>query len=134
LVPTEKERTRQLSVTLENVPGQLGRLCRVLAQADVNVRGMAINEGSDVSTIRLVVSDTAAAERALREAGLMYVVRDVVLLKVDDRPGALEAVAVRLGDSGINIQYMYGTGDSGQGKAILVLRPDDAEGALQSID
>jgi hypothetical protein len=55
------EKVTQVSVALENVPGQLGRMCRVLAQADVNIRAISISDAADLSTIRLCVSNAAAA-------------------------------------------------------------------------
>jgi hypothetical protein len=127
------EKAKQLSVTMENVPGQLERICRVLAQTKVNIRGLSVADATDLSTIRLLVSDPAAAQKALREAGLACSAQEVLVLKLDDRPGALESVAARLGDARVNIQYIYGSGDSGKGKGILVLKADDVDLARQTL-
>jgi len=127
------EKAKQLSVTMENVPGQLERLCRVLAQAKVNIRGLSVADATDLATIRLLVSDPAAAQKALREAGLACSAQEVLVLKLDDRPGELEAVAARLGAARVNIQYIYGSGDSGKGKGILVLKVDDVDLARQTL-
>ena len=127
------EKARQLSVTMENVPGQLERLCRVLAQAKVNIRGMSVSDATDLSTIRLLVSDAPSAQKALKQAGLAVLAQDVLVLDLDDRPGALESVASRLGAARVNIQYIYGSGDRGQGKAVLVLKVDDVDLAAQTL-
>ena len=127
------EKTTQLSVAMENVPGQLGRLCRVLAQADVNIRGISVNESSDFSNIRLVVSNPVAAKKALREAGLSFVAHDVLLVELEDRPGLLESIAVRLGEAGINVHYVYGTGTGGKGKATMILHVSDVDRARQTL-
>ncbi|MFO8014202.1 MAG: ACT domain-containing protein, partial [Phycisphaerae bacterium] len=116
------EKRTQVSVAMENTPGQLGRVCRVLAQADVNIRGICVADASDVSVIRLLVSDTPAAERALRQAGLTFSTQDVILVELDDRPGALEDVALRLGQAGVNLLYVYGAANGGEGRTQLVLR------------
>jgi hypothetical protein len=126
------EKTTQLSIPMENTPGQLGRLCRVLTQADVNIRGISICDAADVSTVRLIVSDPAAAKKALREAGLQFVSQDVLVLELNDKPGALEKVALRLGEAGINISYLYGTGD-GAHKGVMVLRVSDVDRARQTL-
>jgi len=126
------EKATQLSVTMQNVPGQLERLCRVLAQAGVNVRAISVSDATDLSTIRLLVSDPSAAQEALREAGLPPLARDVLAVELDDKPGALGEVASRLGRSGINIQYVYGSGDSSRGKTVLVFGVDDVDRARQS--
>ena len=127
------EKARQLSVTLENVSGQLERLCRVLAQAGVNIRGLSVSDATDLSTIRLLVSDPPAAQKALKQAGLAVLAQDVLVLDLEDRPGALEAIAAHLGAARVNIQYIYGSGDRGRGKTVLVLKVDDADLAAQTL-
>jgi len=127
------EKAKQLSVTMENVPGQLERLCRVLAQAKVNIRGLSVADATDLATIRLLVSDPVAAQKALREAGLACSTQEVLVLELDDKPGALETVAARLGAARVNIQYIYGSGDSGKGKGVLVLKADDVDLARQTL-
>ena len=127
------EKSTQLSIAVENVPGQLGRLCRVLSQAKVNIRGISIAEAVDLSIIRLLVSDPEAAKRALRNAGIAFVAQQVIVLELEDRPGGLEFVAIRLGDAGINVQYLYGTSDGIEGRAKLVLKVVDLERAWQTL-
>jgi len=128
------EKRTQLSVAMENTPGQLGRVCRVLAQADVNIRGVCVADASDVSVVRLLVSDTPSAERVLREAGLAFSSQEVLLVELDDRPGALEDVALRLGQAGVNLLYLYGAANGAEGRAQLVLRVSDVETAGQILN
>jgi len=127
------EKALQLSIAMGNVPGQLGRLCRVLAQAGVNIRGISICDAADFSIIRLLASDPAAAENALREAGICFVTQDVLVVELDHRPGALEDVAMRLGEAGINVHYVYGAADGPEGKAVLVLSVSDVDLARQTL-
>lgn len=127
------EQLTQISVSLENMPGQLGRLCRVLAQAAVNIRGISIADETDFSTIRVIVNDPPAAAQALREAGLPFALHEVLIVEVADQPGALESISMRLGEAGVNVQYMYGTGNGHAGKARLVLRVDDVAAARQAL-
>jgi hypothetical protein len=124
------EKTLQLSVSMENTPGQLGRLCRVLTQAGVNIKGLTVSDASDVSIIRLIVSNPKSAQKALREAGLCFVAQDVLIVELEDKPGALEDIAFRLAEAGINVQYIYGT-TADAGKARLVLRVSEVDRAKQ---
>jgi hypothetical protein len=127
------EKATQLSVAMENVPGQLGRLCRVLAQATVNIRGISVVDASDISNIRVVVSDPPAARKALGEAGLSFVAQDVLLIELDDRPGELESIAVRLGEAGVNVHYVYGSGDGGKSKGLMVMHVSDVDRARHTL-
>jgi len=125
------EKRTQLSIAMENAPGQLGRLCRVLTQADVNIRAICVSDATDVSVIRILVSDTPAAEQMLREAGFAFTSQDVLVVELDDRPGALEDMAIRLGQAGVNLHYLYATANGIEGKARVVLRVSDVETAGQ---
>ncbi|HUU30477.1 MAG TPA: ACT domain-containing protein [Phycisphaerae bacterium] len=127
------EKAMQLTVTMENVPGQLGRLCRILSQASVNLRGISVSDAADVSVIRLCVSDPSAAKTALREAGVSFVAQEVLLLEVDDKPGVLEQVAARLGEAKVNVRYVYGSSDGGKRKTVLILKVDDPDRARQAL-
>jgi hypothetical protein len=51
---------------------------------------------------------------------------------VPDKPGALEDVAVRLGEAGVNINYIYSAGGEA-GKAVLVLGVDNVDRARQTL-
>jgi hypothetical protein len=126
------EKMTQLSIAMENAPGQLGRVCRALAQANVNIRGISVSDATDISTIRLLVNDVPAAKKVLREAGVQFVSQEVLVLDLEDKPGALEKVASRLGEAGVNIHYLYGTGESGQ-KGVMVLRVSDVDRARQAL-
>jgi hypothetical protein len=124
------EKTLQLSVSMENTPGQLGRLCRVLTQAGVNIKGITVSDASDVSIIRLIVSNPKAAQKALREAGLPFVSQEVLIMELEDKPGALEEMAFRLAEAGINVQYIYGS-TATAGTARLILRVSEVDRARQ---
>ena len=124
------EKTVQLSVSMENTPGQLGRLCRVLAQAGVNIKGITVSDASDVSIIRLIVSNPKAAQQALKDAGLCLVAQEVLVIELEDKPGELEDIAFRLAEADINVQYIYGT-TAAAGKARLVLRVSEVDRARQ---
>ena len=62
LVP---ERVREvLSVTIEDEPGALGRYCRRLADASINLEAVYLaGEGTGTKELVLAVSDLAAAHR-----------------------------------------------------------------------
>lgn len=63
--------------------------------------------------------------------------RDVLLVQLENRPGALAQVATRIGDEGINIEYCYGTlGQSGDRVSVIidVSNIDRATKVLESWD
>jgi len=63
----------QLSLFLENQPGQLHAPCRILADASIDIRTLSLADTASFGILRLIVTDSVRAARLLEEAG--YVVK-----------------------------------------------------------
>ena len=121
----------QISLFLENQPGQLIEPCRILCRAGIDIRTLTLADTQLFGILRLIVSDWEAGARALRDAGYVINLTEVVAVEVPDRPGGLEQLLELLQGSRVNIEYMYaftfGRGD----KAVLIFRFDDPDRALE---
>jgi hypothetical protein len=121
---------KDLTVILEDRPGTLADLGDATGKAGINIEGVcgATQEGQ--GAIHILVEDEAATRSALGEAGIeVGAERDVIVVDVEDRPGAMGEVARRIGNAGVNIELVYTT----FGAVRLVLGVDDldkARGAL----
>jgi hypothetical protein len=102
-MPTAKE----FNIRLANRPGTLGKLCRALADRDVNILAFQSIPLQGESLVRLVVNDPAAAKQVLDGERLSHTDRDVVQVKLRNRPGTLASAASKLGEANINIDYAY---------------------------
>ena len=125
-------KTTQITVTAESKPGVLAKVSDALAKAGVNIIAVCAAEATGRGKIRLVVSDPGRAKEALSAAKIRCGEEPALLLSMDDRPGALAAVASKLAAAKVNIKCAYAT-TSGGGKAQVVLavaNPDKAERAL----
>ena len=125
--------TTQLSVFLENKPGQLAKLARALAKAKVNIRAISVADTAESCVVRLVVDAARKAQDALRRGKFASTTSRVVAIKAEDAPGKLASVAGTLSKAKINIDYVYGSGGAGV-DALLVIAADDpakAEKALK---
>jgi hypothetical protein len=98
-----------LTVHLDDEPGELARLGQVLGEAGVNIEGFcATTTGGGQSEIHVLVEDAVAAFEALAGAGIEIVAEEeVAVVSVEDRPGALGQVSRKLGDAGVNIRLAY---------------------------
>ena len=123
----------QLSLFLENRPGQVIDPCRVLARAGIDVRTLSLADTAQFGILRLIVSDWKSAAALLEQAGYAVNVTEVVALEVPDRPGGLFELMDLLVASGINIEYMYafpfGRGD----RAVLIFRFDHPDAAIERL-
>ena len=124
----------QISVALRNEVGTLCRLCGMLALAKVNIGGLAIDDCTDEGFIRLIVDQPDDAKRVLDAAKVTHLAQEVLVLDLENSPGALQRASARLAEAGINIHYAYGTADlAGRGGA-LVLRVSDLERAVELLE
>ena len=125
-------KTTQITVTAESKPGVLAKVSDTLAKAGVNIVAVCAAEAAGRGKIRLVVSDPARAKEALTAARIRCGEEPALLLSMNDRPGALAAVASKLAAAKINVKCAYAT-TSGGGTAqvvVVVANPDKAERAL----
>ena len=58
----------QLTVFLENAEGRLAKLCRSLADADVDMLALTIADTTDYGVVRIICDDAARAMRSPRSA------------------------------------------------------------------
>jgi hypothetical protein len=102
-VPTD------LTIYLDDQPGQLARLGEILGNADVNIEGFcAVTSGGGQGEIHVLVDDAADAFAALGEAGIQVATeQEVAVMPVEDRPGALGDASRRLGDARVNVTLAY---------------------------
>ena len=116
---------KQITVFLENVPGRLETLCDTLQQQGVNIQAMTTSEASEYGVVRMIVDNVEAATESLRVVDLPFSTVDVLAVEVPNEPGALGQVAVRLAESGINVDYAYVTAAVSSGQALCVFKVPD---------
>jgi hypothetical protein len=124
---------RQLSLFLENRPGQLKVPCKVLGDAGIDILTMSLADTQQFGILRLIVKDWQRARQALEAAGIVVNVTEVLALDVPDRPGGLASVLDAFEKAGLGVEYMYAL-DAGRerGKfATLVFRLGDPERAAR---
>jgi hypothetical protein len=122
----------QVSVFLENKPGRLERITAVLKEAGINIRAMTLTTSSaGWGILNLLVDRPRDAAEMLGATGHPAVLREIVVVRMADAPGALNDMLVLLAKSGINVQNAYGTVLGDQKTAILVIDVEDIEHTQQ---
>ena len=128
---------KQISVFLENRPGCLHEMTKVLADNNIDMRGLSLAEASDFGIVRLIVNDVLNTATVLKDSGFVNSLTPVLAVAVPNAPGGLCRVLDVLSGADINVEYMYAVTLSGgeNGKAYMILRVTDdakAEAALRS--
>jgi hypothetical protein len=120
----------QLSLFVENRPGQLRIPCEILGRAGVDLLTVSLADTAQFGILRVIVKDWQRAKAALEEAGFVVTPTEVLVVEVPDRPGGLATVLLRFEEAGISVEYMYELGAPSRGEsAMLVFRVEDADAA-----
>lgn len=128
------ELTTQLALFLDNKPGSLARVCEALAEARINIFAISTSDTVDHNVIRMVVSEPRRALEIFEERHALVVESEVLMIHGDNRPGGLAAIARRLGDAGINIEYAYCATSPKARNGLLILRPSNPRKALKVLN
>jgi hypothetical protein len=126
-VPTD------LTVILDDRPGELARLGEVTGAAGVNIRGFAAFTGEGRGVIHLLIDDDAVARatQALQRAGMGIAdSREVLVVDVADQPGSLGELARELAGANVNIDLAYTT----FGGVTIVIATDDLDNARAALE
>jgi hypothetical protein len=123
----------QISLFLENKPGQMKEPCRVLAAAGIDIRTLTLADTQRFGILRMIVSDWQRAVELLGAAGYVTNVTEVVAVEVPDRPGGLTALLDIIDGSSVNIEYMYAFTFGRDDKAVLIFRFDQPDLAIRTL-
>ncbi|MBR6567505.1 MAG: acetolactate synthase [Clostridia bacterium] len=125
---------KQLTVFVENKQGSLVSITDTLSKHEVNIRALSIAETQDFGMLRLIVNDTATAEKVLSEEGYLIKINEVVGIKIGDAPGKLSAALNVLDEKKINIDYLYAFMSRTEKHAYVVVRVEDNAAAEKAIE
>ena len=126
---------KQISVFLENRPGALCEMTKVLADENIDMRAFSLAETSEFGIARIIVKDVYKAVTVLKDADYVTAVSEAVAVAIPDVPGGLYSVIQAVSDAGINLDYIYCFLGGATGKAYLVCKVPDvaaAEAALSA--
>jgi hypothetical protein len=99
---------KDLTISLEDRPGILAELGEALGGAGINIEGFCGYRSGGTGIVHLLVDDATAARRALEGAGFaVQDEREVIVVDVEDRPGALGVVARRIAGADVSLDLAY---------------------------
>jgi hypothetical protein len=123
-------KVEQISVFMENKPGRLEHITRILKDAGINIRTLSLADTSDFGILRMIVNDVETATRVLRENGFTVSRTTVVAVEVPDRPGGLHSILAVLAENEINVEYMYAFVERSGQNAVMIFRFEEPDAAI----
>lgn len=95
-----------LTIVLEDTTGALAKIANILGDANININEMDAEEIDHNGVMHIGVDEDRLQEsyEILRDAGYQVMPQSVLLVQVDDTPGALAKQAVILAEAGVNVR------------------------------
>lgn len=124
---------KELIVKMPNKVGILANISKILADRGINIEGVAGYAANNEASIMFVADDTLRAKEALAKGGYGNIKEnEVVVVDLENKPGALKAITAKLAAEKIDIKYAYGTACPEGCPARIILSTSDNEKALVS--
>lgn len=120
---------KQLSVFLENRPGQLAAFTKMLAENHVDLQALSIAETQDYGVLRIIADKPEETAALLNAQGWPSTVTEVLAVTVPDEPGSLTRLLSILAENEISLAYCYAFFERSGNAARIVLRVADNERA-----
>ena len=112
----------QVSVFIENKPGHLQRVLKILGDEKINIISLTIAETADFGILRMIVNSSQKAYEVLRSNNITCSTTEVLALEIDDVPGALCKAIGTFAEHDLNIEYMYTFNEKRNDKCVMVFR------------
>jgi hypothetical protein len=124
---------KQISIFVENKEGRIKKAIDTLAKENINIRALSIADTTKYGILRLIVSDNDKAIEALEKDGFIVKENEVIILAVPDEPNGLNSTLAVFDEKGINLEYLYAFVSSKTDEAIVVMRLENMEKAIDAL-
>ena len=118
---------KQISVFLENQPGQLADLAKLLSDNNIDMRTLSIAEAEDFGIVRMIVNETEKTMKLLKDNGYIASITPVIAVVVRDEPGGLYEILEIMREDDLNLEYAYAFIAKKQIGAYLIFHVSDSD-------
>lgn len=124
------ELDKQIMVTVDNRVGTLAQMTKVIASSGINMVAACAYAVDNRGIVMFVSEDTEKAEKALKAKNYDVRTEEVILVTLDNKPGALQALTERIAKAGIDITLLYGSVTKGGKSSSIILISEDNQSVL----
>ncbi len=121
----------EITVTANNRVGVLADISMILASQGINIEAASGYQDGKIAKVMLITSANLGVVKELKKSRYKSVKEsEVILVDLDNKPGALKVVTTELANKGIDIKYCYITACSCGKSSKMVLQTSDNESAM----
>jgi hypothetical protein len=124
----------QITVFLENQPGIMADVCKVVSDRGINILAFTVFGSVDHGVLRIIVDKTENAIAALAEKSYLAIESNVIEVPISNSPGTLHKISTLLSKHGINIEYGYGSTSMPNEGERFFLQASDNLRALKTLE
>ena len=115
------QKISELYVILEDAPGTISELLRVLKKNKMSIYAV----GLFIDTARLHVSNPKKGLEVIQEHGYVVELRDVIRVELTNKPGMLYEIVHKVANAGINIKNLYGAVGEKESIGVVIMETDN---------
>ncbi|MBN1170041.1 hypothetical protein JXA56_03375 [Candidatus Micrarchaeota archaeon] len=117
----EKPNFKEVS-KVSRILGEHGIKAIILPPEDRNINTHLVVEQSDL----------AEARKLLGEMGAVYVEKEVILIRLENKPGTMAMAATKIAEKGINLTYAFSVTMNDK-YSLILLGSDDNKEAIKAL-
>jgi hypothetical protein len=126
--------TKAIVLTVANKIGVLADMSGILSEHGMNIEAVKGYADDNQAKIMLITGDNLRAMDVLKKSGYGSVAEsEMIVLELDNNPGALKSITKKLADKQIDIKFIYGTACSAGCPAKIILSTSDNAKALVAV-
>lgn len=116
------EIAKQITAFLENKPGRMANICSALGKERINIQALTVMDSKEHSVLRVVTDDLPRTKTVLTALGVPFQETEVMVVSMDNRPGALARVCELLAAAHVNIDYAYCSAGTRNGRTVGIFK------------
>jgi hypothetical protein len=122
---------REIKIYTDNKVGILADITDKISKAGINIEDICAYAADEQAVFYLITTDNEKIKDIIgRENMYKTEERDVVIMCMENRPGALSEIAEKFKEENIDIKYLYGT-NTGKGETTIVFSSDNNTKAFE---
>ena len=98
---------KEFEVYVQDRPGELAKVCETLGSNGVNIKAISSERAQLKPLIRIVTDDEATTKSSLKRLGAPFDQKDVLDIRLPDKPGELGKMARKLAKAMVNVDSIY---------------------------
>jgi hypothetical protein len=124
---------KQISIFVENKPGRISEIISLLGDNNIDIAALSLADTAKYGVLRIIVDNPEKTVSLLEADGVAVKVNNVIGIAVENTPGGLAKALTVLTRGGITIEYIYAFVCNSEKGALVVIRTDNKEKAVEML-